>query len=80
MAIEDDAIAIWQGMILLAGPILFHRTVLLWQGIIAGGPTKSQAWITFSTDPLTILSVIVCASVMISFWTYALVFRDNSPQ
>jgi len=78
LTIEDDAITIWQGLILFAGPIFLHRTVLLWQGIIAGGTAKSQAWITFSSDPLTILSFIVCAGTLISFWIFALVFRNRN--
>ncbi|MHA1904209.1 MAG: hypothetical protein ACW977_09580 [Candidatus Thorarchaeota archaeon] len=50
------------------------RTVDLWRGILAGGIAKSQAWIVFSTDPLTILSVVACAGTLLYFWTIAYVF------
>ena len=78
MTIEDDAITLLQGVIIVATPILLSRTVMLWQGIIEGGVAKSQAADIFLTDPWTIISIIACAGVMIVFWTLALFTRRNN--
>lgn len=78
MTIEEDGITIVQGTIIVAAPILFQRTVMLWQGILAGGTAKTQAWIAFSTDPLTIAAVIACVFVMFTFWTFVLVSKDTN--
>jgi hypothetical protein len=75
LTIEDDALTLMQGVIMIAGPILFYKTMALWLGIMAGGAAKSQACFTFCNDPMTIFATIACASVMICFWMYALVSR-----
>ena len=75
MTIEEDTVVIIQGLFILAAPIFIHRTVLLWQGILAGGVAKTQAWIAFSTDPLTVLSATACAGAMVFFWTFVLMCR-----
>jgi len=75
VSIEEDLLTIIQGLFILAAPILIHRTFLLWQGILAGGVAKTQAWIAFSTDPLTALSAIACAGAMAIFWGLFLLCR-----
>ena len=75
MTVEDDTLTLMQGVIMIAGPILFYKTLALWQGIMAGEAAKSQAWFTFCSDPMTIFAAIACIRIMICFWTYALVSR-----
>ncbi|NHJ12750.1 MAG: hypothetical protein EAX95_03700 [Candidatus Thorarchaeota archaeon] len=73
MTLEEDSIAVMQSVILLAGPILIMKVVALWQGIMAGEPAKTQAWLAFSTDPVTILAIAACAGVMFCFWGLAFI-------
>ncbi|MFW9789316.1 MAG: hypothetical protein ACFFE1_16715 [Candidatus Thorarchaeota archaeon] len=79
MTIEDDVLTLMQGVIIVAGPVLFCSTITLWRGMLAGGKAKSQAWIAFYSDPITLFAVIACVCVMICFWTYTLVFRHFEP-
>jgi hypothetical protein len=72
LTLEEDSTAILQAVFLGAGPILFFKTAVFWQGILAGGVAKTKAWIAFSTDPVTIVSVVVCLSAMVFFWSFAL--------
>jgi hypothetical protein len=74
MTLEEDSISVVQMVFMVTGPILLFRTVDLWRGILAGGIAKAQAWIVFSTDPLTIISVVACAGTLLYFWTIAYMF------
>ncbi len=80
MTVEEDTIAIMQGITMVVVPILTHKTVLLWQGVLAGGETKNRALNAFCTDPLTIMSVIVGASVLFFFlaFTFVLGWLDKN--
>ena len=73
MTIEEDSIYVAQVALMVAGPILIFKTLELWRGIYAGGIAKTQAWIQFSSDPLTLLSAAVCSGVLLLFWTAFLV-------
>ncbi|UCE10974.1 MAG: hypothetical protein JSW61_03325 [Candidatus Thorarchaeota archaeon] len=72
MALEEDYVAVLQAVFMGAGPILFFKTAVFWQGILAGGAAKTKAWIAFSTDPMTIISIVVCLCAMVVFWSFAL--------
>lgn len=74
MTIEEDSRTILLGVISIAGPILLVRTYFLWQGILAGGVAKNQAWIAFSTDPTTLISIGACLIALWLLWSFAYVF------
>ena len=74
MTIEEDSQTLLLGVISFAGPILIAKTCILWQGILAGGEAKSQAWIAFSTDPLTLISIAACLIALWFLWSFAFVF------
>jgi hypothetical protein len=77
MTIEDDFLSIIQGVLLVVGPILLLQTVNLWRGILIGGLAKTQTWIAFSSDPMTILSIVACLAVMLGFWIYVFTFGKH---
>ena len=74
MTIEEDSRSILLGVIAIAGPIFFVKTIMLWQGIIVGGSAKSQAWIAFSQDPITHISAATCMIALWFLWTSAYMF------
>ena len=69
MTLEEDSIYAAQVALMVAGPILIFKTLDLWRGIWTGGNAKTQAWILFSSDPMTLLSAAVCSGVLLLFWT-----------
>ncbi|TFG06243.1 hypothetical protein EU522_01840 [Candidatus Thorarchaeota archaeon] len=73
MTLEEDSIAVMQSVILLAGPILTLKVAALWQGVLAGEPAKTQAWLAFSSDPVAILGVVACAGSALCFWVLMLI-------